>query len=204
MLTFELAKLLRMMLRVKNVVACMGVWVYGCMGVWVDGMMALKTAAVSHSPIHPSTHPQNFPRIIYGQLILLFLLPVFLSAGPKGFSGYWHSTFGHIQIEVSGKRATGVYNDGEVEGRLEGRISADGNGCRFFERTIAGLPDQLAMIRETTVLCISSQAPSGTAKYLVARLKVGDLFAHRYDCTGHFHPRYGRPSGFEQSIHQAD
>ena len=141
MLTFELAKLLRMMLRVKNVVACMGVWVYGCMGVWVDGMMALKTAAVSHSPIHPSTHPQNFPRIIYGQLILLFLLPVFLSAGPKGFSGYWHSTFGHIQIEVSGKRATGVYNDGEVEGRLEGRISADGtllNG-KWSEGDLSGL-----------------------------------------------------------------
>lgn len=126
MLTFEPAKLLRIILRVKNVAACWGKWVYGCMGVWADGMMAFKSAAVSHPPIHPSALPQSYFRILHWQIVLLFLLPTFLSAGPKGFSGYWHSTFGHIQIEVSGQRVSGTYNDGEVEGRLEGRVSSDG------------------------------------------------------------------------------
>lgn len=118
MLIFDPAKLLRIIMRVINFVAWMGKWAYGLMG--------LNPAVVSPSPIHPSTHPRSYSRNICWQIMMLFLLPSLLSAGPKGFSGYWHSTFGHIQIEVSGKQATGVYNDGEVEGRLEGRISADG------------------------------------------------------------------------------
>lgn len=111
MLAFNPAKLwLLVIIKVENILAYIG----------------LRTKAVSPSPIHPSTHPRSYSRIMRWQMIMLFLLPAFLFASPKGFSGYWHSTFGHIQIEVSGKRASGIYNDGEVEGRLEGRISADG------------------------------------------------------------------------------
>lgn len=65
--------------------------------------------------------------ILFCNTLLAVLAATTLARGEeKGFTGYWKSTFGHISIEVNGQTATGLYSDGRIKGKINGRVSNDG------------------------------------------------------------------------------
>lgn len=60
-----------------------------------------------------------------GLLFLLNVPPGELAAQSRGFTGYWNSTFGHIRLQAERGKISGSYDDGKVEGLLNGAVTSD-------------------------------------------------------------------------------
>ena len=58
--------------------------------------------------------------------IVLILSFSGVSFAKDQFSGYWRTSFGHLSLDVDGRNVTGIYSDGKVKGKLEGRLSTNG------------------------------------------------------------------------------
>lgn len=64
-------------------------------------------------------------KILPGLLFLLNILAGELAAQSRGFAGFWNSTFGHIRMRVERGKILGSYDDGKIEGLLNGAATSD-------------------------------------------------------------------------------
>ncbi|MCK6620090.1 MAG: hypothetical protein HUU32_03830 [Calditrichaceae bacterium] len=64
-------------------------------------------------------------KTLVGLFFLLNMLTGELAAQSRGFTGFWNSTFGHIRMQAERGKIAGSYDDGKVEGLLNGAAASD-------------------------------------------------------------------------------